>query len=117
MCQRRSTIPGIGPLPATALVAAVRDATHFKHGRQFAAWLGMVPRQHSPGGKARLLGISTRGDSYLRKLLLHGARAPLRGVRLKTDRRSQGVRGLIERRGQNKAAVALANKNARIVWV
>jgi len=117
VCQRLSTIPGIGPLTATALVAAVSDATHFKNGRQFAAWLGLVPRQHSTGGKARLLGISKRGDSYLRKLLIHGARATLRWVRLKTDRRSQWVRGLIERRGKNKAAVALANKNARIAWV
>jgi transposase len=116
VCQRLGTIPGIGPLTATALVAAVSDATHFKNGRQFAAWLGLVPRQHSTGGKARLLGISKRGDSYVRKLLIHGARATLRWVKLKTDRRSQWVRGLIERRGKNKAAVALANKNARIAW-
>jgi transposase len=117
VCQRLGTIPGIGPLTATALVAAVSDATHCKNGRQCAAWLGLVPRQHSTGGKARLLGISKRGDSYLRTLLIHGARATLRWVGLKTDRRSQWVRGLIERRGKNKAAVALANKNARIVWV
>ena len=117
VCQRLSTIPGIGPLTATALVAAVSDATHFTNGRQFAAWVGLVPRQHSTGGKARLLGISKRGDVYLRKLLVHGARATLRWVGLKTDRRSQWLRGLIERRGKNKAAVALANKNARIAWV
>jgi transposase len=117
VCQRLGAIPGIGPLTATALVAVVSDATHFKNGRQFAAWLGLVPRQHSTGGKARLLGISKRGDSYVRKLLIHGARATLRWVGLKTDRRSQWVRGLIERRGKNKAAVALANKNARIAWV
>jgi transposase len=117
VCQRLLTIPGVGPLTATALVAAVSEATQFKNGRQFAAWVGLVPRQHSTGGKARLLGISKRGDSYLRKLLVHGARATLRWVKLKTDRRSQWVRGLIERRGKNKAAVALANKNARIIWV
>src|SRR4029453_741760 len=117
VCQRLLTIPGIGPLTATALVAAVSDATHFKNGQQFAAWVGLVPRQHSTGGKPRLLGISKRGDVYLRKLLVHGARATLRWIRLKTDRRSTGLRGVIERRGKNKAAVAMANKNARIVWV
>jgi transposase len=117
VCQRLLTIPGIGPLTATALVAAVNDATHFKNGRQFAAWLGLVPRQHSTGGKPRLLGISKRGDRYLRKLLVHGARATLRWIKLKSDRRSQWVRALIERRGTNRAVVALANKNARIAWV
>ena len=115
-CQRLMTIPGIGPLSATALVAAVSDASAFKNGRQFAAWLGLVPRQHSTGGKERLLGISKRGDSYLRKLLIHGARVTLRWVGLKTDRRSQWMRQLLERRGQNRTAVAVANKNARIVW-
>jgi transposase len=115
-CQRLMTIPGIGPLSATALVAAVSDASAFKNGRQFAAWLGLVPRQQSTGGKDRLLGISKRGDSYLRKLLIHGARATMRWVGLKTDRRSQWIRQLIERRGKNRTAVAVANKNARIVW-
>jgi len=116
VCQRLETIPGLGPLTATALVAAVSDARHLKHGRQFAAWLGLVPRQHSTGGTARVLGIRKRGDVYLRTLLVHGARAPLRWVGLKTDRRSQWVRGLVERRGKKKAAVAVANKNARMVW-
>ena len=88
----------------------------FKNGRQFAAWLGLVPKQHSTGGQTRLLGISKRGDSYLRKLLIHGARATLRWVGLKTDGRSQWIRGLLERRGWNRTAVAVANKNARIVW-
>ena len=110
------TIPGIGSLSATALVAAVSDASAFKNGRQFAAWLGLVPRQQSTGGKERLLGISKRGDSYLRKLLIHGARATMRWVGLKTDRRSQWIRQLVERRGKNRTAVAVANKNARIVW-
>jgi len=115
-CQRLMTIPGIGPLTATALVAAVSDASAFKNGRQFAAWLGLVPRQYSTGGKERLLGISKRGDSYLRKLLIHGARATIRWVGRKTDRRSQWIRQLVERRGTNRTAVAVANKNARIVW-
>jgi transposase len=115
-CQRLMTIPGIGPITATALVAAVSDASACKNGRQCAAWLGLVPRQHSTGGKERLLGISKRGDSYLRKLLVHGARATIRWVGRKTDRRSQWMRQLIERRGKNRTAVAVANKNARMVW-
>jgi transposase len=115
-CQRLMTIPGIGPLSATALVAAISDASAFKNGRQFAAWLGLVPRQHTTGGKERLLGISKRGDTYLRQLLVHGARATIRWVGRKTDRRSQWMRQLLERRGKNRTAVAVANKNARIVW-
>jgi transposase len=115
-CQRLMTIPGIGPRSATALVAAISDASAFKNGRQLAAWLGLVPRQHATGGKERLLGMSKRGDSYLRKLLIHGARATLRWVGRKPDRRSQWIRQLVERRGKNRTAVAVANKNARIVW-
>ena len=116
VCQRLLTIPGIGPLTATALLAAVGDAGVFKNGRQFAAWLGLVPKQYSTGGQTRLLGISRRGDSYIRKLLIHGARATLRWARTKADRRSQWIRGLLDRRGWNRTAVAVANKNARIVW-
>jgi transposase len=116
VCQRLLTIPGVGPLTATALVAAVSEATHFKNGRQFAAWLGLVPRQHSTGGKPRLLGISTRGDRDLRKLLVHGARATIRWVGLKNDRRRQWLRALMQRRGTTRAVVALAHKNARIAW-
>lgn len=115
-CQRLMTIPGIGPITATALVAAVGDVGVFKNGRQFAAWLGLVPKQHSTGGQTRLLGISKRGDSYVRKLLIHGARATLRWVTLKTDDRSRWIRGLLARCGWNRTAVAVANKNARIVW-
>jgi transposase len=115
-CQRLMTIPGIGPITATALIAAVGHVGVFKNGRQFAAWLGLVPKQHSTGGQARLLGISKRGDSYLRKLLIHGARATLRWVELRTDSRSQWIRGLLKRRGWNRTAVAVANKTARIVW-
>jgi transposase len=115
-CQRLQAIPGIGPISATAILAAVPDATHFKNGRQFAAWLGLVPREYSTGGKPRLLGISTRGDGYLRKLFVHGARAALRWVDAKQDDRSRWLKALIARRGKNRAAVALANKNARVTW-
>jgi transposase len=115
-CQRLQTIPGIGSVSATALVAAIGDVTQFKNGRQLAAWLGLVPREHSTGGKPRLLGISKRGDRYLRKLLVHGARATLRWVDTKSDDRSRWLKALIARRGKNRAAVALANKNARIAW-
>jgi transposase len=116
VCQRVQTIPGIGPLTATALLAAVPDATHVKNGRPWAAWLGLVPREHSTGGKPRLLGISKRGDVYLRQLFVHGARATLRWVGTKLDDRSRWLTALIARRGKNRAAVALAKKNARIVW-
>lgn len=115
-CQRLQTIPGIGPISATAILAAISDATQFKNGRQFAAWLGLVPREHSTGGKPRLLGISKRGDRYLRKLFVHGARATLRWVDSKQDDRSRWLKALIGRRSKNRAAVALANKNARIAW-
>lgn len=115
-CQRLMTIPGLGPITATALIAAVGAVGVFKNGRQFAAWLGLVPKQHATGGQTRLLGISKRGDSYLRKLLIHGARATLRFAGLKTDGRSRWIQGLLERRGWNRTAVAVANKNARIVW-
>jgi transposase len=115
-CQRLMTIPGIGPITATALIAAVSDIGVLKNGRQFAAWLGLVPKQHSTGGQPHLLGISKRGDGYLRKLLIHGARATLRWVGLRTDSRSQWIRGVLARRGWNRTAVAVANKHARIVW-
>ncbi len=97
-------------------MAAVSDASAFKNGLPCAAWLGLVPRQHTTGGKERLLGISKRGDTSLRKLLVHGARTTIRWVGRKTDRRSQWMRQLVERRGKNRTAVAVANKNARIVW-
>jgi len=116
VCQRLQTVPGIGPLTATALLAAVSDARVFNNGRQFAAWVGLVPKQYSTGGQTRLLGISKRGDSSLRKLRIHGARATLRWARTQVDRRSQWIRGLLARRGWNRTAVAVANKNARIVW-
>jgi transposase len=92
-CQRLAQLAGIGPLTATALVAAVGDATTFKNGRQFAAWLGLVPRQHSTGGKTTLLGMTKRGNRYLRTLLIHGARAVLRVGARKTDPRSRWLQG------------------------
>jgi transposase len=116
-CRRLLTIPGSGPLTATALVAAVSNAEQFRNGRRFAAWLGFVPRQHTTGGKARLLGIRKRGDGYLRQLLVHGARATVQWVGSNTDRRRQWIRQLVERRGQNRTAVAVANTNARMAWV
>ncbi len=115
-CQRVAAVEGIGPLTATALVAAMSDGKAFKNGRQFAAWLGLVPRQHSSGGKARLLGISKRGDTYLRTLLIHGARSVVSRASRKTDRRSLWIADKQRRLGTSKACVAVANKNARIVW-
>ena len=117
VCQRLMTVPGVGPMVATALVASVADGKVFKSGREMAAWLGLVPRQHSTGGKPKLLGISKRGDTYLRKLIIHGARAALRWTDKKNDKRSVWATSLKERRGQNVAAVALANKIVRTAWV
>jgi len=115
-CQRLARIEGIGPVTATALIAAVGDRTCFKNGRQFAAWLGLVPKQRSSGGRARLFGISKRGDRYLRTLMIHGARAALGKAAGKQDPRSLWLSKLRARRHPNVAAVALANKNARVVW-
>jgi transposase len=108
-------IPGIGPITASALVATIGDAKNFDNGRQVAAWLGLVPRQHSSGGKQNLLGISKRGDCYLRTLLIHGARSVIHWQERKPDACSW-VGEVVKRRNKNVAAVALANKNARIVW-
>lgn len=115
LSRRLAKIPGIGLLTASALVATVGDARSFASGRQLAAWLGLVPRQNSSGGKNVLLGISKRGDVYLRTLLIHGARAVIYRSKLKSAMGNwlQALRG---RRNVNVAAVALANKNARIVW-
>jgi len=114
--QRLQAIPGIGPLTASALVASVGDAKVFHNGRQFAAWLGLVPRQNSSGGKSTLLGISKRGDVYLRTLLIHGARSVLRNLNRHPDRAEGWLASVAARRNPNIAAVALANKNARTVW-
>lgn len=114
-CKKIAEIPGIGTISATALVAAF-DPKLFKNGRELSAWLGLVPRQSSSGNKRLLLGISKRGNCYLRTLLVHGARAVVFRAKNKKDSRSCWVNKLRERKGVNKACVALANKNARIVW-
>ena len=114
--QRLQTIPGIGPMSATALLAAIGDVHAFRNGRELAAWLGLVPRQRSTGGKPRLLGISKRGDVYLRQLLIHGARAVLCWVDRKTDRHSRWATALQGRRHKNIAIVAMANKMVRIAF-
>ncbi|MCE3231569.1 MAG: transposase, partial [Alphaproteobacteria bacterium] len=111
-CQRVAQIEGIGPLTATALVAAIGDVTVFKNGRHLAAWLGLVPRECSSGNKRMLLGISKRGDRYLRTLLIHGARSFISFAK----KRSPWLEAMIKRCGKQKAYVALANKNARVVW-
>ncbi len=108
-------VPGIGPITASALVASIGDAKNFENGRQVAAWLGLVPRQHSSGGKSNLLGMSKRGDTYLRTLLIHGARSVIYRAGQRTES-CQWINGVVNRRNKNVAAVALANKNARIVW-
>jgi len=108
-------VPGIGPITASALVATIGDAKNFDGGRQMAAWLGLVPRQHSTGGKSNLLGMSKRGDTYLRTLLIHGARSVIFRAQQKVDKVGW-LNELVQRRNKNVAAVALANKNARIIW-
>lgn len=114
--QRVADVPGIGVITATALVAAIGDSRLFKSGRELSAWLGLVPGQSSSGNKQRLLGITKRGDPYIRHLLIHGARAVMSRAKDKEDTRSRWLISLKERRGTNKASVALANKNVRIVW-
>jgi len=117
-CQRLAAVEGVGKISATAVVATFGKATEFGNGRQFSAALGLVPRQHSTGGREVLLGISKRGDRYLRTLLIHGARSVVSRVlnHSKDDARSRWIRRIALERGTNKAAVALANKNARIIW-
>jgi transposase len=114
--RRLITIPGIGALNATALVAAVGDATTFRRGRDLAAWLGLVPRQHTTGGKPKLLGITKRGNKYLRMMLIHGARAALPWLAQAQTPLGAWLRGLLARAHRNVAIVALANKLARIAW-
>lgn len=114
--EQIEAIPGIGALTASALVASIGDAKTFKSGRQLAAWLGLVPRQDSSGGKEKLLGISKRGDVYLRTLLIHGARAVLFHRTRQAEHQDGWLMRLRARRNPNVAAVALANKNARVVW-
>ncbi len=114
--KRVMEIEGLGPISASAIVTAVGNAKQFKNGRDMAAWIGLVPTQHSSGGKEKLGGISKRGDKFLRTLLIHGARSVIRFSETKTDKRNMWVNELIARRNKNVATVALANKNARIIW-
>jgi len=115
LSRKLERIPGIGALAASALVASIADARSFKNGRQLAAWLGLVPKQDSSGGKPKLLGMSKRGDTYLRTLLIHGARSAIVAAQRK-GKPNVWLSGLLARRHPNVAAVALANKNARTIW-
>jgi transposase len=116
LCQRLQAIEGIGPISATALLASLGTDQRFTRARQFAASLGLVPREHSSGTQRRLGSITKRGNSYLRYLLVHGARAVVRTAGAKTDPRSRWLQALQARAGHNRTCVALANKNARIIW-
>lgn len=122
ICQRLEEVEGVGVVTATAIRSAIGDAQVFKNGRGFSAYLGLVPRQHSSGGKSVLLGISKRGDSYLRGLLIHGSRSVIKTVVQKKqqekplDAQDEWILAKLEQRGFNKACVALANKKARVIW-
>ena len=116
LARRVQAVPGIGPLSAVALIALLPEASFFNNSRHLAAWLGLVPRQHSSGGKSTLGRISKRGNTMLRTLLIHGARSVLRTADRRTDALGAWIRKLKTTRGTNKAVVALAHKNARIVW-
>lgn len=116
LCRRIGEVEGIGPITATAVVAAIANGGTFQNGRQFAAWLGLVPRQHSSGEKQRLLGITKRGDPYLRTLLIHGARSVIFRAGNKSDQRNKWIAEKAKCLGITKACVAVANKNARIIW-
>ena len=115
-CRRLRQIPGFGPLVSTATVAAIGNGAAFRRGRDFAAWVGVVPRQYSTGGKQKLFGISKRGNVYLRRMLIHGARAVLLRVKYDTEGFGQWVHRLAQRAPRNKVVVAIANKLARIAW-
>jgi transposase len=116
-CRRLAVLPGIGPIIANALVAAVDDGHHFRSGRELAAWIRLVPRQYTTGGKPRLGGIGQRANHYLRRQMIQGARAVVSRLANHEDRRSQWLKALVVRRGINRTIVALANKTARIAWV
>lgn len=115
-CKEIQKIKGIGPITASAVVATIGDASVFKNGREVSAWLGLVPKQHSSGNKIRLGGISKRGDRYIRTLLIHGGRTVVSRCDNKTDKLNIWVADKKHRCGNNKAAVAVANKNARVIW-
>jgi transposase len=116
VCKRLLKLPGVGELIASAIVASIGNARLFKNGREMAAFIGLVPKQYSSGGKQRLLGISKRGDRYLRCLLIHGARSVLFRANNLPKKQAIWLNSLVERRGRNRATVALANKNVRIMW-
>ena len=114
--RRLMSIPGIGPLGATALIAAIGDGRQFRKARDLAAWLGLVPRQNSTGGKTTLLGISKRGNPYLRRLIIHGARSCVAHLNRERDRMGAWIEQLEQRMHRNKVVVAFANKIARMAW-
>lgn len=114
--RRLMQIDGVGPITASAMVTAVGDAKQFRSGREMSAWLGIVPKQYSSGGREKLGGISKRGDKRLRTLVIHGARSVIKMSEKKEDRRSQWVNALVKRRNKNIATVALGNKNVRIMY-
>jgi transposase len=114
-CKQLMTIPGVGVISAVALYATIGKGDGFKNGRHLSAFLGLVPRQHSSGNKERLLGISKRGDEFVRRMLVHGARSVVLWASKKEDKKSQWINSLKARRGLNKTCVAVANKNARTV--
>jgi transposase len=114
--RRLAKLPGVGPVVATAIVAAVDQGRQFRSGREMAAWIGLVPRQYTTGGKPRLGGIGRRANHYLRRQLIHGARAVVTRLAKHQDRRSIWLKALVARRGFNRTVVALANKTARIAW-
>jgi transposase len=116
-CKRLQTVPGIGPMIATAMVAAVGNGSAFSRGREFAAWLGLVPRQVSTGGKTKLLGISKHGNTYLRWLFIHGGRSVLNRVSREPHAFGPWLSALESRVHSNVASVAMANKLARVAWV
>jgi transposase len=115
-CRRLAKLPGVGPIIATALVASVDDGRQFRNGRELAAWIGLVPRQYTTGGKPRLGGIGRRANHYVRRQMIHGARSVISRLARHDDARSRWLKALVERRGVNRAIVALANKTARIAW-
>ncbi|MDB4838098.1 IS110 family transposase, partial [Marinomonas sp.] len=117
LCQRLMTLPGVGLLNATALYASIGNASQFSNPRELSVWLGLTPKQYASGEKSFNGGITKRGNSYLRKQLIHGARSLLHRVNGKTDKLSAWIQQLVERRGKHKAAVAVANRLARLAWI
>jgi len=115
--KKIGAIEGVGFITATAIVAAVGDPSVFKNGREFSSWLGLVPKQRSTGGKNILLGISKRGNPYIRKNLIHGCRSIMRWVKNKDDKKSRWIQNKIDTKGFNRAVIATANKTARVIWV